>query len=168
MTGSSHSALAGEPAAPGTWGRGDRVLLILAVVTLVLIAVQFALAGFGAFTMDKTPTDNAYGAHMVLGVVIGVMTWLILATVLASRTARTHPRTLRLAIAVALLALPVEALLGDTGQHIPALGALHALNGLAIFALTGWLTGETVRRRAAAREPGRSVASAPPERTGRL
>jgi hypothetical protein len=167
MTRSSHSALAGEPAAPGTWGRGDRVLFILAVVTLVLIAVQFALAGFGAFTMDKTPTDNAYGAHMVLGVVIGVMTWLILATVLASRTARTHPRTLRLAITVALLALPVEPLLGDTGQHIPALGALHALNGLAIFALTGWLTGETVRRRAAAREPGHSVASVPAERTGR-
>ena len=143
------------------------MLLILAVVTLVLIAVQFALAGFGAFTMDKTPTDNAYGAHIVLGVVIGVMTWLILATVLASRTARTHPRTLRLAITVALLALPVEPLLGDTGQHIPALGALHALNGLAIFALTGWLTGETVRRRAAVREPGYSVASAPAERTGR-
>jgi hypothetical protein len=68
---------------------------------------------------------------------------------------------------VALLALPVEPLLGDTGQHIPALGALHALNGLAIFALTGWLTGETARRRAAAREPGRAAAPAPAERAER-
>lgn len=153
MTRSSQSALAGERVQPGTWGRGDRVLFALTAVTLVLIAVQFALAGFGAFAMAKTPTDNTYGAHMVLGVVIGVMTWLIMVTVLASRTARTHPRTLWLAVTVALLALPVEPLLGDTGQHVPALGALHALNGLAIFALAGWLTGETARRRAAARTP---------------
>jgi len=150
-----------------SWGRGDRVLFVLAVANLVLIAVQFALAGFGAFTMDKTPTDNAYGAHMVLGVVIGVMTWLILATVLASRAARAHTRTLWLAAGVALLALPVEPLLGDTGQHIPALGALHALNGLVIFALTGWLTGETARRRAASREQGRSAVPAPAERAER-
>jgi hypothetical protein len=167
MTRSSHSVVAGQRAAPGTWGPGDRVLFVLAVAALVLIAVQFALAGFGAFTMDKTPTDNAYAAHMVLGVVIGVLTWLILATVLASRAARGHTRTLWLAAAVALLALPVEPLLGDTGQHIPALGALHALNGLAIFALTGWLTGETARRRAAARGPGRAAAPAPAERAER-
>jgi hypothetical protein len=38
-------------------------------------------------------------------------------------------------------------LLGDTGQHVPAIGALHALTGLAIFALAGWLTAETARRR---------------------
>jgi hypothetical protein len=167
MTRSSRPARAGDRAAARAWGRGDRALFALAALTLVLIAVQFALAGFGAFTMDKTPTDNAYGAHMVLGVVIGVMTWLILATVLASRAARAHTRTLWLAAGAALLALPVEPLLGDTGQHIPAMGALHALNGLAIFALTGWLTGETARRRAAAREPGRAAAPAPAERAER-
>ena len=167
MTRSSHPARAGDPAAATAWGRADRVLFALAVLTLALIAVQFALAGFGAFTMDKTPTDNVYGAHMVLGVVIGVMAWLILATVLASRAARAHTRTLWLAAGVALLALPVEPLLGDTGQHIPALGALHAVNGLAIFALTGWLTGEMARRRVAASEPGRAAVPAPPERAER-
>jgi hypothetical protein len=97
MTRSSHSAPAGDRAAARAWGGGDRVLFTLAVLTLVLTAVQFALAGFGAFTMDKTPTDNAYGAHMALGVVIGVMTWLILATVLASRATRAYTRTLWLA-----------------------------------------------------------------------
>ena len=105
MTRSSHPARAGDRAAAAAWGRGDRVLFALAVLTLVLIAVQFAL--------------------------------------------------------------PVEPLLGDTGQHIPALGALHAVNGLAIFALTGWLTGETARRRAASREQGRSAVPAPAERAER-
>jgi hypothetical protein len=61
----------------------------------VLIALQFAPAGFAAFTMDKTPTDNAYGAHMILGVVIGAMAWLILAAMLddtcSARTSQMCP-----------------------------------------------------------------------------
>ena len=151
MARTSQPAPAGERAQAAAWGRRDTVLFALVVTTLALVAVQFALAGFGAFTMDKTPTDNAYGAHMVLGVVIGVMTWLILAAALASRPARAHPRTLRLAVTLAVLAIPVEPLLGEAGQRVPFLGALHALNGLVIWALAGWLMSETGRRRAAAR-----------------
>jgi predicted RND superfamily exporter protein len=130
------------------------VTLTLASITVVLIAAQFALAGFGAFTMDKTPADNAYGPHMVLGVVIGAVTWLTLAAVLASRATRARHRTVWLAVTLAVLAIPVEPLLGEAAQHVPALGALHALTGLAIFVLAGWLAGETGRHRAAAqREP---------------
>ena len=52
--------LADEQAKPCAWGRRSAVLLALAATTLGLIAVQFALAGFGAFTIDKTtPGDNA-------------------------------------------------------------------------------------------------------------
>ena len=162
---SSHPAPAGERAQGAAWGRRDAVLFALAALTLALIAVQFALAGFGAFTMDKTPTDNAYGAHMVLGIVIGALAWLILAAVLASRPARAHPRTLGLAVTLAVLSLPVEPLLGDTGQQVPVLGALHALTGLVICALTGWLLAETGRRRAAAtRRTAASGAGAPDAR----
>jgi cytochrome b561 len=158
------SPLAQDSASPGArqgpapvWGRADAVLFAVAVTTTVAIAVQFALAGFGAFAMDKTPTDNAYGAHAVLGMVIALLELVVLITVLASRPARAHRLTLRLAIALAVLAIPVQPLLGSVGQKAAALGALHALNGLIIFALTGWLTGETARRRAAAR---RSTAAA--------
>jgi hypothetical protein len=77
MARTSQPAPAGERAQAAAWGRRDTVLFALVVTTLALVAAQFALAGFGAFTMDKTPTDNAYGAHMILGVVIGVMSWLI-------------------------------------------------------------------------------------------
>jgi cytochrome bd-type quinol oxidase subunit 1 len=151
MAGASRSAMVGAQAEEQAWGRSDAALFALVATTLVLLAAQFALAGFGAFTMLKTPTDNAYRAHLILGLVIGVMTWLILAAVLASRSARGHPRTWRPAVALALLAIPVEPLLGDAGTRVPVVGALHALNGLLICALAGWLMAETGRRRAAAR-----------------
>jgi hypothetical protein len=151
MTRTSHPMPAGQRASDAAWGRRDTARFALTATTLTLVTGQFALAGFGAFTMDKTPADNAYGAHVVLGVVIGVLTWLILAATLASRPARACPRTLRPAVTLAVLAIPVEPLLGDAGQRVPVLGALHALNGLVIFALAGWLLAETGRRRAAAR-----------------
>jgi hypothetical protein len=151
MAGTSHSAPVGARAADEAWGRRDTALFGLAATTLVLLAGQFALAGFGAFAMVKNPTDSAYRAHLVLGVVIGVMTWLILAAALSSRAARAQPRTWRPAAALALLAIPVEPLLGEAGTRVPLVGALHALTGLLICALAGWLMSETARRRAAAR-----------------
>jgi hypothetical protein len=140
---------AAERAQDETWGRRETVPFALAALTLALIAAQFALAGFGAFTMDGAPTNNAYGAHVILGVVLGVMAWLLLAAVLASRPVRDRPRTVWPAVTLAVLTLPVEPVLGDTGQRFPVLGALHALTGLAICALSGWLLAETRRRRAA-------------------
>ena len=154
MTRSSNSAQAVAPARPGGWARADGVLFALAATALVLIAAQFGLAGFGAFTMDKTPTDNAYGVHVALGLVIAALTLLVLAAVLASRPARAHGRTRWLTITLAVLAVPVQTALGEAGKHVPAVGGIHALNGLAIFVVTGWLTWETARRRAADRATG--------------
>jgi hypothetical protein len=124
--------MVGARAGVAAWGRCDTLLFALVAMTLVLLAAQFALAGFGAFTMVRTPTDNAYRAHLILGVVIGVMTWLVLASALASRPARAGPRTWRPAAVLALLAIPVEPLLGDAGTRVPLVGALHALNGIVI------------------------------------
>jgi hypothetical protein len=139
----------GEPAQPGGWRRADVVALVLSATAVVLIAVQFALAGFGAFTMDKTPTDNSYGAHALVGLVIAALTLFILAAVLSSRAARAQARTRWLAVALAVLSVVVQPVLGQAGTNVPALGALHALNGLAILAVAGRLTWETARRRAA-------------------
>jgi hypothetical protein len=78
--------------------------------------------------------------------------------VLASGAARAERRTWRPAVVLALLAIPVEPLLGDAGTRVPGVGALHALNGIAICALALWLMVQTRRRRAAARRdagPGR-------------
>jgi hypothetical protein len=94
MTGTSHPVAVGRPARPRLWGRLDTVLYILAATALALVAAQFALAGFAAFTLDKnpaTPVDHAYAAHMVLGVIIAVTTLLILA-VAAGRPGDTAGR----------------------------------------------------------------------------
>jgi heme A synthase len=148
MAGSLRLGLAGEPAQPGGRSRPPAVILALTGTALTLILVEFALAGFGAFTMAKTPTDNAYGAHRLLGLVIAALTLLILAAVLASRPARAHPRTRWLAVTLAVLSVLVQPTLGYTGSHVPVVGVLHALNALAVLAVTSWLTWEVVRRRA--------------------
>jgi len=145
----------------GAGSRRDTVLLVLTPVTLVVIAAQFALAGLGAFATLKAPRSNAYSAHEALGIAIGALTWTILAVVLASPAARGRARSLWPAVALALLAIPVEPLLGEAGRHLPGIGALHALAGLAIFALAAWLTGTAARQREAARpgRPGPATAS---------
>jgi hypothetical protein len=147
------------PAGPVTGSRREAVLLVLTSVTLALIAAQFALAGLGAFTTLKTPSGNAYAAHVTVGIAIGALAWIILAVVLASPAARGRVGTRWPSVALALLAIPVEPLLGEAGQRVPVLGALHALTGLAIFALAASLTGAVARRREAARvgQPARAI-----------
>jgi hypothetical protein len=91
MTTPSHQAAVGQQAQHQPWGRLDTVLFVLVAAALTLVAVQFALAGLGAFTMNKnlaTPTDHAYGPHMVVGLIIAALTVLILAVSLADREAR--------------------------------------------------------------------------------
>jgi len=129
MARSSSTASARRSAPPTVWGRADVVLLALAVTALALIAVQFALAGFGAFTMDKTPTTSAqrdYGAHVVLGLVIAVLTLSILGAALTSRTARADRRTLWLTVTLAVLSVAAQPLLAEAGTHVPVLGAARA------------------------------------------
>lgn len=148
--------------APGTWSRRDATLLVLTSVTLAIIAAQFALAGLGAFATLKAPGGDAYAAHEALGIAIGALAWITLAVVLASPAARGGARTLWPAVALALLAIPVEPLLGEAGRHFPAIGALHAAVGLAIFALAAWLTGAAARQREAARLGRRATTTGSP------
>lgn len=145
--------------------RGGRALLVLARTTVILVAAQFTLAAFGAFTMDRTPSDNAYGAHAVLGLVIAAVTLVIVAVVLASRPARTHRRTLWLAVSLAVLSVAVQPALGTVGTKVPAVGAVHGLNAVVILALAARLAIETARRRAGASQPNRDAPTGPASRT---
>jgi hypothetical protein len=145
--------------APGTWSRRDAVLPVLTSSTLAVIAAQFALAGLAAFRTLRAPAGTAYAPHEALGIVIGVLAWVILAVVLASPAARGRTGTLWPAVALALLAIPVEPLLSEAGRHVPAVGALHAVTGLAIFALAARLTGAAGRQREITRRRPATTAS---------
>lgn len=148
MSGTAGPAVAGRQVRASGQGRGGIVLAVLAAVTVVLAAVQFALAGFGAFAMDDNPSDTtSYNAHVVLGLITAVLTVLILAAVLATRSAREHRPTLWTAIILAVLTAAGQPLLGEGAKHVPAVGALHALNGLAIFILASWLAWQANPRR---------------------
>ncbi|MBO0805632.1 MAG: hypothetical protein J2P25_21465 [Nocardiopsaceae bacterium] len=142
---------------------GDRdgtVLLSLASATVVLIAAQFALAGFSTFTIDKTPADNTFAAVGTGGYAVAAMTLAVLVAVLASRPARTHRRTLWLAVTLTVLSVAVMPTTGAAGTTTPLLGALHVLIAVIIFAAAGWLTIEVARRRPPAGQPDGTAPSA--------
>jgi hypothetical protein len=131
--------------------RADGILSALTVLTLALVAAQFALAGAGAFSTLGAHSGHPYAAHMILGLVIAGMTLIDLIAVLVSRTARSRPAVLWPAVALAVLAIAVEPLLAEAGHGVAAVGALHALTGAIILGLTGWLVNTTSRRTPAGR-----------------
>ena len=114
---------------------------ILAILMTGLAFVQFGLAGWGAFGGD-------FGVHGILGTVVGVTAIVFL---IATLVARPSKRLVWLGVLLFVLATPVQTVLAAVGFNVNAwFGALHALNGVIIFALSGYLMSE-YRRRSAAR-----------------
>ena len=76
-----------------------QIMRILAMATGTLVAVQFALAGFGAFGSFHKERD--WGAHETLGTIIGVFTILVLIAAIVARPGRRP-----LIAAIVLFVLP--------------------------------------------------------------
>lgn len=117
----------------------------LTVATLLSVAAQFFLTGLGVFSRQRQGTSDGYfGPHMALGLTIGALTFLLAATALLSRAASP---VLPISAALFLLAGPIEPLLATLGDTDSAwFGALHALTGVIIAALTGTLFARGRRR----------------------
>lgn len=117
----------------------------LAALLVVVVIVQFFLAGSGAF--DSAPTEEAFRPHRVLGYLTVALA--VLLTVLAA-VVRMPGRVVGLSGLVAGLAVlqPVIAVIakafGDTGETTTAgqiAFGLHAINGLIMLVvLRGILT----------------------------
>jgi hypothetical protein len=115
-----------------------------AALVFVGVLVQVGAAGYGAFyasnklqhkddTLGHKAFDDAWNFHAIFGtIVVGAMIVLLLLGVAAQigRPALYRP----LALAVAGV---VQIFLGTLGTSVPALGFLHPLDALAIFALSG-------------------------------
>jgi hypothetical protein len=95
---------------------------LVAALTLLGVAVQFFLAGAGAFGA------TSYDAHRALGVVLVVVGAVGLLIALATRTRPTRA----LALEVALL---LQFLFGHLGMHHPWIGAIHGLLAIGVAAL---------------------------------
>jgi hypothetical protein len=122
-----------------------QVVRVVALAGAALTAVQFALAGLGAFGLLHHEHEP-FAAHEALGTVIGVASLVLLIVVLA---AGVGTRAVVMALVLAVLAAPVQPVLANLGKNgSPWLGALHALSGVAIMALFG-LVGTAARSGAA-------------------
>jgi uncharacterized membrane protein YhaH (DUF805 family) len=118
------SAAAGTPASAST---GRRVHLGLIGLFLLLIFVQFYLAGRGVFH----ESDN-YDAHKNLGGILHLYSLIILIATIAISATRNR---VDIGLAVGLFVLvTIQAIIGDF-KH-PAIAALHPVNALLIIGLS--------------------------------
>ena len=105
-------------------------------VFLVAGAVQIFLAGFGAF-------HGGFAAHRGLGFGLAGLSLVIVVLALLARVGR---RDVILAVVLLVLCGAVQSLLAGLGDDGAFWGGLHALDGLAILGLAGFLQGSAIRR----------------------
>jgi len=133
---------------PATTGPPDAArsglpLAVTAIVTMVLIALQFVLAGYGIFERQYHKADDGwFEPHQVVGYLTLLATVALLVVTIMTRQGRSA--SVRAAAVVVLAVLqPLFAGLGtDTN---PWFGVLHALDAVVIAALVGSLIGQGVR-----------------------
>lgn len=135
-------------------------LKYLAGLVFVGIVVQVALAGIGAFhavnanddgPLAKSKAGDWFSAHGVVGTILVVVSLVLLLVALAARDAQWRKRGL---ILFGLMVLQV--LLAWLGGGVWALGFLHPLNALVLFAYSGMVASAAWRTTA----PATAAASA--------
>jgi hypothetical protein len=117
----------------------------LTSLLFVVVVVQVALAGSAAFdavhtsdeagSVTKKAVEDAWNLHAILGsAVLVVMLLLVLAAIFG----KLGSPWLQLSGGLFVLGI-LQMLFATLGSSVPALGFLHAVNALAIFALSGLL-----------------------------
>jgi hypothetical protein len=120
----------------GARWQAHRAFNYLALLFIVGVFVQVYLAGVGIFGYNATDLDKAssFDPHRALGEILGLVAVIMLILSLIARRSRD------LMIGSLVLALLIEI-----AQHALAtpdhkwVGGLHALDGLIILGLAGWL-----------------------------
>jgi hypothetical protein len=128
-----------SPAPPTATRRGGPLLPVYRVVLAVFLlagAVQIFLAGFGVW-------GGGFDAHRVLGF---TMAGIAVVVVVLALVSRAGTRDVVLAVVLVLLAGGAQSLLAEAGDSGAFWGGLHALDGLAILGIAGFLHGAAIRR----------------------
>ena len=135
----------------------------LAAVIFGAVVVQVGLAGYGAFhaihradgaSISKKAIEHGFDAHAALGTALVIAMLVLVIAAAVGHLGRSH-----LISAGVLFGLGVvQAILGGVSTSAPVLGALHAVNALAIFAVSGLIAHRAFaggrRSAAAASAPG--------------
>jgi hypothetical protein len=124
-----------------TRGRGSRHGALLAyrwalTLFLVDVALQFFFAGLGVF-------GAGFGAHIANSIVVAALSLLVL--VLAA-FARVGTRDIVLAVVMFLLAAFGQSLFRALADNGAFWGGMHALDGLVILGIGGFLHSGAIRR----------------------
>jgi hypothetical protein len=115
----------------------------LAALFFVGVVVQVGLAGIGAFhtvsknddgPLAKEKAGDWFGAHAAVGYLLLLIALLLVIAAFASRDAR-----LRRGGGLLFGLMILQVLLAWLGGGVWALGFLHPINALAIFAVSGML-----------------------------
>jgi hypothetical protein len=125
-----------------TRAAGPFAVVYRVVLTLFLLcgAVQIFLAGWGAF-------GHGFDAHELLGYVMAGIAVLVLVLALL---ARVGTRDVVLALVLVALTGGAQSALASAGWGGAFWGGLHALDGLVILGIAGFLHGAAIRRGKAA------------------
>jgi hypothetical protein len=130
---------------------------VVGALLMVLLVVQFFLAGAGVFTIINGATDSGvtgkviaqslpfWMAHVLNGAAIGIAIILLIAFSFGAR----HPWRVTGLTSLLFVLMVLQSFLAHTGPGYIA--ALHVVNGLVITGLTGALVGRTWAFRRAAR-----------------
>jgi hypothetical protein len=112
------------------------------LIFLALGMVQIFLAGLAVFSLDGqevgAPGETAFDPHRSLGFAMGGVALIILILALV---ARRSARSMVLTAVMFLLAFLAQSFLADLGGSDAFFGGLHALDGLVILGLAGYLYG---------------------------
>jgi hypothetical protein len=119
----------------------------LLLIFLLLGGVQIFLAGLGVFSLHGkeigAPGETTFGPHRSLGFALGGLAVIVLILALV---ARRSARSMLLTAVMFLLAFLAQSLLADLGGSNAFFGGLHALDGLAILGIAGYLYGWSLRQ----------------------
>jgi small-conductance mechanosensitive channel len=114
------------------------VFAYLAALLVLGVIVQFFLAGVGVFGVDQHKIDDASSLdpHRALGHILAGVAILMFVAALVARTSRA---AISVSIVIALLSELVQTALASGGVDHHWLGGLHALDGVIILGLAGWM-----------------------------
>jgi hypothetical protein len=134
---------------PGRIGlRGGALIAYRWVLLAFLLAgaAQIFLAGLGVFSVAShgASEDSAFSAHRALGFTLAGVALIILILALI---ARPGIRAVVLSVVLFLLTALMQSLLAGLADNSALYGGLHALDGLLILGIAGFLYASARRRR---------------------
>jgi Family of unknown function (DUF6220) len=129
----------------GARAAADQVFMWGWLVFLLAGLVQIFLAGMGVFNLkgEKLADAGSLDPHRMLGFAMGGLSILLLIVALI---ARVDAQTIGVSVLVAVLAFVLQSVLANAGEDTAFFGGLHALDGLLILGLGGFLFGQARRR----------------------